>query len=407
MEAKLVDLLQKPSAVDDGSLKNVVKEIMASKVYADMENAVQLICDEKVASAAASKEAMKAVAEAVDQFDDVKTMRKFEEKIVQCTASRQNIYEDILPIVFEKAAAKFEAGGLKKEAVEELSRLFDCLNKVHGVADPRAVQKSAEYLRRRVDLCVRAATLQTELGDVEGASRFLVRASDKVSDLPAGDNSVLRYKMLYAKLFDMRHDFIRAAQKYAELMRQSALSPEESLECLKCCARCVILSDAGAERKTIMSIVFKDERTASLPCLPFLKKIQQERILRPADIADDVAALQGFLLDYQKTPLANEKMTPLEHSIMLHNLFSSANIYLSIRLDELALLLGVKQEEAEAAASEMIRQKRINGKIDQVAGILRFNNKQDPLSMWDSHIDDMCNTANDAADMISRSDEMH
>jgi len=403
MESKLADLLQRPNAVEDGSLQKVVKEIMASGVIADMENAVQLICDENLASSSASKEAMKAVAPALSQFDDINVMRRFEDKIIQCTQSRQNVYEDVLPIVFENAAAKYETAGMKKEALEDLTRLFECINEIHGVADPRSVQKSAEYLRRRVDVCVHAATLQMELGDVEGANRFLSRASDKVSDLPAGDKSALNYKKLYAKLFDMRHDFIRAAQKYAELMRQPALSQEESLECLRCCARCVILSDAGSERTTVMAIMFKDERTASLDCYPFLKKIQQQRILRPADIT----AIQGILLDYQKTPLANEKMTPLDHAVMLHNLFSCANIYASIRLDDLALLLGINKEEAENEASEMIRQKRISAKIDQVDGILHFDNKQDPLSMWDSHIDEMCNTANEAADMISRSEEMH
>ena len=80
--------------------------------------------------------------------------------------------------------------------------------------------------------------------------------------------------------------------------------------------------------------------------------------------------------------------------------------------------------EAEETASEMIRQKRVDAKIDQVEGMLFFNNSlfsssfvslylwvfiifgwctgQDPLSAWDGHIDLMCNTANEAADMIMR-----
>jgi len=396
----LAELLQKPNALEDGSVKKAVEDILASHVAANIFRAVELICDEKV-MLSVSKEMMKVVVAGMDSFDDIAAMNEFEQKIVQCTLPRQSAYEDVLSLVYEKAAAKYEACGRKKEAAEELVKLYDCINDSHNVADSRSIQKSPEYLRRRVDLCVHATTLLAETGDVEGANRLLMRVSDKVSELPAGDNSILNYKKLYAKLFDLRHDFIHAAQKYIELVRLFNLSPEEKIECLTCCARCVILCDAGVERSSVLSIMLKNEQTASIACYPYLKKIHKQQILRP----DDVAALQGMLLDHQKNPLRNEK-APLVRAVMLHNLFSAANIYTSIRLENLARLLGTDVEEAEIIASDMIRQNRINAKIDQVEGLLCFNNQQDLLAVWDSHIDDMCNAANDAADMITLKDEM-
>jgi len=90
-----------------------------------------------------------------------------------------------------------------------------------------------------------------------------------------------------------------------------------------------------------------------------------------------------------------------------HNLFSAANVYTSIRLAELGELLGIKEEEAEAAAADMIRQKRINAKIDQIERLLHFSNKQDPLVAWDKHIDYMCTTADEAAGMIKRAADTH
>ena len=42
MESKLVELLQKSNALEDGSLQKAVKEIMASRVLPDMLRAVEL-----------------------------------------------------------------------------------------------------------------------------------------------------------------------------------------------------------------------------------------------------------------------------------------------------------------------------------------------------------------------------
>ena len=42
MESQLVQLLQKPNALEDGSLQKVVQEVMASRVLSDMTRVVDL-----------------------------------------------------------------------------------------------------------------------------------------------------------------------------------------------------------------------------------------------------------------------------------------------------------------------------------------------------------------------------
>jgi len=398
MESQIIQLLQNPNAMQDGSLQKAIQDVMASQVLSDMCRVVELLCEEKVGFSV-SKEAMKLAAASVDQFSDLKAMGVFVSKIIQCTLPRQSAYEETITMTREKAAAKYEASGLKKEAAEELACLYEYKNES---LDARTASKNVDFVRGCVNLCVHAAKLLTEINDFAGASRLLIRASDKISDLPAGDRAALDYKLLNTKLFDLRHDFIRAAQRYVELFRQPALSHEERMHCLLCCAQNAILAEAGPERASVIAILFKDERTSSLAIYPFIKKVHFQQILRH----DDIVAIQDLLQEHQKVLLAGEKMSPLARAVMLHNLFSAANIYTSIHLRELGELLGIPEEEAENVAADMIRQRRIDAKIDQIDGFLHFNNRQDPLTAWDKHIDYMCTTADEASDMIKRCGDM-
>jgi len=393
---EVIQFSQRTEPLKDGKLQKAVQDVIASRVVPDMFRVIDILCSDNI-PLSASKEAMKIVAGAVDIFDDLTTMVQFLEKFIQCTLPRQNAYDEAIILVREKAAAKYEACGHKKEAAEELKRLFEFINECASDGlDSQDTSSSQKSVRNRINICVHAAKLLSEVGEIDGAQRVLVRVSDKVADMPSADRTVLEYKLLNAKLFDIRHDFSRAAQKYVELVRQSALSREERVQCLLCCFQCVLLSAAGPDREKMLDILLKNELAPSLACFSLLKRINSQPFLREAD----VVALEGILQEHQRVPVASEMMAPLKRAVIQHNLFKAANFYHSIRLNELGQLLGVQEDEAETIAADMIRQKRVDAKIDQIGRLLYFNNKKDPLAVWDEHIEFMCHTADEAAEMI-------
>lgn len=53
---------------------------------------------------------------------------------------------------------------------------------------------------------------------------------------------------------------------------------------------CTILAAAGPQRSRMLSQLYKDERSASLPVFPFLEKVYLERILRRWVAAEACAA---------------------------------------------------------------------------------------------------------------------
>ena len=310
---------------------------------------------------ALSKTAVVRLAGAAGQLDQA-GVRALEDAVLAATAARRTAYADAIAAVREQAAAQHEAHGALREAAAELAAL-------HELA-AEAPDRTPAHLARCTDLCVRGARLLAAAGDHDAAQRLLQRAADKAAALPAADAAAVAYRVQGARLADLRHDFVRAAQRYAELARDAALTAGARADCLLACARCAVLAPAGPERARVLAALCRDERTRALPCGAFLHMVHSERILRPAD----VAAFERALEAHQRRPLAGaaDTRTPLARAVVRHNMRSAANVYTSIRIAELGRLLGISADEAERVAADMIGAGHIRASIDQVAGLVYF-----------------------------------
>jgi COP9 signalosome complex subunit 4 len=104
----------------------------------------------------------------------------------------------------------------------------------------------------------------------------------------------------------------------------------------------------------VLATLYKDERCARLPLYPFLEKVYLERILEPAEVE---SFAQG-LATHQLATLPDGS-TVLERSVTEHNLEAASKLYNNIHVAELGALLGVAADKAEAVASRMIMERRL------------------------------------------------
>jgi COP9 signalosome complex subunit 4 len=206
----------------------------------------------------------------------------------------------------------------------------------------------------------------------------------------------LQYKTCYARILDSKRRFLEAATRYYELSQIGGrviggrMVQDEDLEqALATAVTCTILAAAGPQRSRLLATLYKDERCGRLPVYPFLEKVYLERILRPAE----VQAFSTTLRPHQLATLPDGS-TVLDRSVTEHNLEAASKLYSAIRVEELAVLLGVGVEKAEAAAARMVMEKRLAASIDQVEGLIRFTSAADPLVQWDRNIAGVCAAAN-------------
>lgn len=200
---------------------------------------------------------------------------------------------------------------------------------------------------------------------------------------------------------------------------------QELMQALTASVACSILAAAGPQRSRVLATLYKDERTASLPTFPILEKVRGvlfkrvrpialslsqpdsrgwlwspltsqvylERILRVQEVKSFAQTLQV----HQMATLG-DGTTVLDRSVTEHNLLSASKLYKNISFQELGSLLGIESVKAEKIAARMIAEERMHGSIDQVEGVIHFDNDEDEIVQWDHQIQNICVAVNDIMD---------
>jgi len=247
--------------------------------------------------------------------------------------------------------------------------------------------------------CVKIALLYLEDDDAINAEVFIKKASFMVNN--CRDEALnLQYKVCYARILDSKRKFLEAALRYYELSQLEKreiggrrVDEDELQQALSAAVTCTILAAAGPQRSRVLATLYKDERCSKLKIYPILQKVYLERILRKPEV--DVFSEE--LKPHQKAILPDNS-TVLDRAMIEHNLLSASKLYTNISFEELGALLGIESQKAEKIAARMISEDRMRGSIDQVEGVIHFENDIEELQQWDHQIVSICQALNDILD---------
>eukprot|EP00611_Tribonema_gayanum_P012424 TRINITY_DN2305_c0_g5_i1.p1 TRINITY_DN2305_c0_g5~~TRINITY_DN2305_c0_g5_i1.p1 ORF type:complete len:398 (+),score=177.15 TRINITY_DN2305_c0_g5_i1:256-1449(+) len=205
----------------------------------------------------------------------------------------------------------------------------------------------------------------------------------------------LRYRTVSARVLDANRKFLDAAMRYYELSqaRQAAqIAAEDLLELLGRGITCAVLGKAGPQRTRILANFYKDPRLASLENVPpfqahpqVLTKMYKCQVLRK----NEMKAFEEGLAEHQKAKMGDGLTIP-ERAVIEHNMVAAAHIYENVRFGELGALLEIPPAKAEQVAARMISEKRLEGSIDQVDGVLQLGSGGGELQDWDERLGAAC-----------------
>ncbi|PHT50916.1 COP9 signalosome complex subunit 4 [Capsicum baccatum] len=207
-----------------------------------------------------------------------------------------------------------------------------------------------------------------------------------------------------ARILDLKRKLLEAALRYYDISKiDKQLTNGEEIDeavlaqALAAAVTCTILAAAGPQRSHVLATLYKDERCSKLKIYSILQKVYLERILRKSEID----AFAEELKPHQKA-LLPDNFTVLDHAMIEYNLLSASKLYKNISFDELGTLLGIPPQKAEKTASTMIFEDRMRGSIDQVEGIIHFEDDTEERQQWDEQIMGLCQALDDVLDSMAK-----
>jgi len=178
------------------------------------------------------------------------------------------------------------------------------------------------------------------------------------------------------------------------------MSEADLLQTLEFAVTTAILAPAGPSRARLLALLYSDERSKQLANhFSLLEKMCKEQIVRPAEVEKFEKCLQPH-----QNAATGTGRTVLQNSIIEHNMLAASKIYINVKFDQLGGLLGITAKQAEDLASAMIEQGRMSGTIDQVEGLVEFDEGAGAgtLATWDGQIQDACLMVNSILETIAK-----
>eukprot|EP01098_Paradermamoeba_levis_P004723 TRINITY_DN200_c0_g1_i2.p1 TRINITY_DN200_c0_g1~~TRINITY_DN200_c0_g1_i2.p1 ORF type:complete len:312 (-),score=96.95 TRINITY_DN200_c0_g1_i2:115-1050(-) len=300
--------------------------------------------------------------------------------------SRQQArFEEPVAFIRDQLSALYEKEGDFKTAAKILNAF---------PVDVSRVYNSEQKFQRFVKI----ASLSAKISDTETAEPALTKASIFLREVE-NPKLINKFKIVNARVKDLKGKFLEAAIKYYELSTNRSLSPQKEVEMLKNAINCAILANAGPQRSRILSSLYKDERSVKLEVHPILEKMFTDKVLRKPEIEK----FSVLLKPHQKTQLIEDKSSTIFVRAMIeHNLLAASKIYNNINFFELGSLLEVGPEKAEEIAAQMISEKRLEGRIDQIEKLIFFERDRDNILLFNQRIAGACNLVNNILEVIAQ-----
>ncbi|KAL4969380.1 PCI domain-containing protein [Aspergillus stella-maris] len=240
-------------------------------------------------------------------------------------------------------------------------------------------------------LWIRIVRLYLEEDDTTSAEAFLNRIKNLPTKLEDPELK-LYFRLSQARIQDARRRFLDASQEYFNVSLAAGVDEADRLAALAAAIRCAVLAPAGPQRSRTLATLYKDDRATSVEEFGILEKMFLDRLLN----TDEVATFSQRLAPHQLAQTA-DGTTVLDKAVVEHNLVAASKLYENIHTDALGAILGLQGsgdltagEKAEAYAARMVEQGRLNGSIDQIDGIIYFEDSSTAtgrhIKQWDAGV---------------------
>ena len=373
------------------SVREALEEALGGKNLAQLGEVVADLAREST-PLLTSRAQLQGLATTLSKLEDHRFVKSAARLFIDALQARAASFEEQLLTVRETLAQVHEND-------QEWSLAAHCLSAINLESGVRRVDDSY-----KTKTCIQIAMLFLQGDDPVSAETFINRASLLIDPEQTEAGLMLQHKVCYARILDSKRKFLEAATRYYQLAHTATKLADGTLVAeadlvysLQMAATCAILAPAGPARTRLLGTLMKDERSSKLSNYAVLEKMLTGRLLR----REEVQAFASTLAAHQMATL-EDGSTVLDRAVVEHNMLALSRLYRNISWDQLGNLLGIEANQAEAIAARMLVEDRLRGSIDQVEGMLHFEEESDASSLvaFDDKIRCLCGLVERCADQI-------
>ena len=286
----------------------------------------------------------------------------------------------------------YEIRTMLANAYTEQEEFIEAAKVLQGIHLETSQRKFTD--RQKVENWIRICRLYMEEDDTTNAESYLNRAKTllyKIEDQEVN----LTFQLCQGRIHDSNRKFLDACHSYHSVSLSPVVADDERNLALSRAIICAVLSPAGPQRSRALGKLYKDERASQLEEHAILEKMFLDRLISP----QEVKSFSEKLAPHQLARTADGS-TVLAKAVIEHNLFGASKLYSNLAVEELGGLLGLDAEKAEQHTATMLIQRRLEGSMDQIRGLIFFGNQGDPgekgtrkysssgqsLRNWDRHV---------------------
>ena len=375
------------------------KELCTQLVSAQLADQAQTLLDHLITGnvpKTVSSPSLNFLTEQINKIDDNDALDTF------CRYGIEKLKQ--FPNAFDKADANL------KYCLSDLYITEDDYLKAASVLAEIDLDRGSFDNLYKATINVRIAELFADdtIGDVNKADTFIKKARVHIKNITNQLEVSLRYRVTQAKIYDLKKEFLHAANEYYRITTDKTakvIEDEDIKGLLSKALTCAVLGAVGPQRSRMLGTLHKDKRTHELEFFNIMSSMYKNFLLRK----EDVNSFSTKLLEHQKAIVSGtNNKTILEMAVLEHNMLACSNLYNNITFVQLGNLLNANAREAEKVCRKMIGQNRLSGIIDQVDGILYFgrgssngtSNASSTLIDWDNEIGYICTEMNAINDKI-------
>ncbi|KAK3286175.1 hypothetical protein CYMTET_6256 [Cymbomonas tetramitiformis] len=155
----------------------------------------------------------------------------------------------------------------------------------------------------------------------------------------------------------------------------------------------VVLAKHGSEQSSMLHSVAAEKKLQELPAYhSLLKQFITMEVIRWPTLKQGYEAEMASEADIFGGEIGAKRIEDVHQRVVEHNILVIRKYYSRLKLERLAEMLDLSEDEAERHLSDMVVSKVVSAKLDRPAGIIAFQDrsKQEPtelLNSWASNIE--------------------